>query len=346
VSTITATLGRDGVIKSAGSVRESDFGRRTELLTRNPNAYYSAAVHITPERCVAGLYDFAYRQLATREFTFPVSFTENDAADIAEALEEMIGEHGASKKVVGLGLALPNHPFDKEDVRQRFEQRLDLPVFVVNNVETMALCHYYFDLHREFRTIAFAYVGTGIGSGLIIDGSLYTGESGNASDLGHIYITDRDTQCRCGRVGCLETVAAEWSIARRLAEIDGRHDAPSRWLLIDELSTRLSQNDAQVLELIDEVARYLGRAFFNLRTILDPEAIFFTGRLNALGPYVRNLIEREYVANAQADPRPIAPLRFLDFREDAGLTGAAIHAFVSVFCESRGAREKSAPRGK
>ena len=343
---ITAELIREGVVRSAGAVRENDFGRKTELLTRNATAYYAAAVHVTPERCVAGLYDFGYRQIATQEFTFPVSFSETDAVDIARQLKEMMEEHGVMGRVVGLGLALPNHPFDKSAVRTHFEERLDVPVFVVNNVETMALCHYYFELHKEFRTLAFAYVGTGIGSGLIIDGSLYTGETGNASDLGHIYITDSDRQCRCGRTGCLETIAAEWAIARRLKEAAGIENPLSRWGLIDELQRRVSRNDETALAIIHEVARYLGIAFFNLRTILDPEAIVFTGRINALGPYMRNLIEREYVKYAQRDPRPIVPLRFIDFREDAGLTGAAIHAFVSVFCESRGGGEAVAPRGK
>lgn len=334
VSTITSQLIEQGLARRAGNIGSPGAGRRSDILSRNPAARTVAALHITPERCVAGIVDLAYSVLASTEVLFDEGLSEADMPLVLDRMEELIDSGNVRPKLSAISLAYPNHPYHIPAIEAQFTRRFgDLPFYRINNAEAIAVHEYYLKLEKSYRTIAYVYVGTGVGSGFIIDGDLYRGFSGNACDLGHMYVTDKPRVCRCGREGCLETVASELALSREIASHYSLERPPVREELIEFLSAKLRANDPFCARLVGEAADYLGKGIFNLVSIADPQIVFVGGRLNALNPYFSSLVEEAYMKRARNISPSIVPIEFVPVRNDAALVGAAMFSFMSMLCQ-------------
>lgn len=144
-----------------------------------------------------------------------------------------IGVPGPVEFTAGLPAAPPIMPgWDAYPIRDRFHHRLDAPVWVDNDVNLLALA--------ELRTnpdanqdMVFVKIGTGIGAGLVSGGRLHRGANGSAGDIGHVAITKATSiVCRCGKFGCLESIAGGAALARDAQQlaIDGGSDGLSALL--------------------------------------------------------------------------------------------------------------------
>jgi predicted NBD/HSP70 family sugar kinase len=346
VSNITSELIESGLVRRAGNIGSAGAGRRSEILSRNPSARSVAAVHITPERCIAGIVDLDYEVLASSERVFDEGFSEGDTPVLFQMMDELLERTGTRSRLSGISLAIPNHPYHLPTIEARFLDHFPRqPFFRINNTEAMAVHEYYLELGKRYRTVAYVYVGTGVGSGFIIDGDLYRGFNGNACDLGHMYMTDKPLACRCGRRGCLETVASERALSREVARRYGLERPPLREGLVDFLAARLRDNDAPCAQLIGEAAEYLGKGIFNLVSITDPQIVVVSGRLNALNPFFSSLVLESYMRRARNFSPALVPLEFLPLRREAGLVGAAMFAFMSMLCDVGQARAASSDVG-
>lgn len=334
VSNITGELIEQGLARRAGSIGATGAGRKSELLTRSASARRVAAVHLTPERCVAAVLDLGYALLVSEDIVFDDGFEESDIPDMLEAADRLVEKAGGRERVSGVCLACPNHPYNLSRIDREFSGHFDgLPFFRMNNTEAMAVYEYYLKLDKLYRTVAYVYVGSGVGSGLIIDGSLYRGVNGNACDLGHMYMTDRPFVCRCGRQGCMETVASERAISREIVSRYELERPPVREGLIRMLADGLRSGDARCEEIVGEAADYLGKGLFNLVSITDPQIVLVAGRLNSLNPYYSSLVEESYMKRARSSPSAIVPLEFVPVRNESALVGAAMFSFISTLCD-------------
>jgi len=333
VSNITTDLIEQGIVRRAGNIGYSGAGRRSDILSRNPSARCVAAVHVTPERCHIGIVDLGYAVLKMQELIFDGGFNEKEMQAVLDALGGLIEETRVGAKLSAIALALPNHPRSIASIFEHFQRRFPAtPVLRINNTEAMAVHEYYLHLGKKLHTVAYVYVGTGIGSGFIINGTLYRGVNGNACDLGHMYMTEKPLVCRCGREGCMETVSSERVISEALAEHYHLERQPLREELVNFLSARLNENDEFCAGLIREAAEYLGKGIFNLVSITDPQLVIVAGRLNALNPLFSSLVEEAYMRRARQISPAIVPLEFVPVRNNSGLIGAAMFAFISRFC--------------
>ncbi len=333
VSNITSELLERGMVRLAGNLGRGGAGRRSEILSLNPQARCVAAVHVTPERCRIGIVDLGYSVQKTRELVFNKALNEPDSQALLDALSALLEETRLEYEISAIALALPNHPRSFASLFDRFQRHFTaIPTFNINNTEAMAVHEYYLHLNKKLHTVAYVYVGTGIGSGFIINGTLYRGVNGNACDLGHMYMTDKQLVCRCGREGCLETVCSERVLAEALQEHYRLERPPLREELISFLSGRLKENDEYCAGLIREAAQYLGKGIFNLVSITDPQQVIVAGRLNDLNPLFSSLVEEAYMQRARQISPAIVPLEFIPLRNDSGLIGAAMFSFISLFC--------------
>jgi predicted NBD/HSP70 family sugar kinase len=95
---------------------------------------------------------------------------------------------------------------------------------------------------------------------------------------------------------------------------------------------RLREKDRFTVQLLGEAAEYLGKAIFNLVAITDPQVVIVAGRFNSLNPFYSSLVEEAYMNRARMIPNKIVPLEFRPVHTNAGLIGAAIFSFISLFC--------------
>lgn len=162
-------------------------------------------------------------------------------------------------------------------------------------------------------------IGYGLSCGLILDGQIHRGGVGMAGELGHLY-TSEGTMCRCGRFGCLESVASGWAIQSELASI-GRNVTSS-----SDVVDLARSGDSTAGRLLSTAGELIGRALATVVCLVNPSTIVMSGTLVRAGEVLTGPLRREIrnrTPNYLLDSLDILPTRLGD---DAGLIGAALLA--------------------
>jgi glucokinase len=178
-------------------------------------------------------------------------------------------------------------------LRELAESRFGLPVRVENDCNAAGLAEARFGAAKGCGSVFYAAIGTGIGSGIILDGKIYHGKNGSAAEGGHVSIDYRsETVCRCGSVGCIEALASGHVLDR------GAYD-------------------------LDELAVQLGAWLGSVVSLLDPDIVVIGGGVASIGePLFERLraIVPGRTVNPYAAELPIVPAKF---GAEAGIVGAA-----------------------
>jgi N-acetylglucosamine repressor len=180
----------------------------------------------------------------------------------------------------------------------RLRNRTGLPVYVANDSQAAALAEWTFGRHAPARGMVVVKVGNGIGAGIIIEDRLYQGDGFGAGEIGHISVAANDLRCRCGRTGCLETVASLRAVDARIAAVTGDVAVMSPAPLDepDALERSLAAfhaGDPRVVEIVLEAGRYLGRMLGHLVGTLDIHDIVLIGSMTAFGEPWLDAVRRE-----------------------------------------------------
>lgn len=176
------------------------------------------------------------------------------------------------------------------DVRRKFEQRYDAPVWVDNDVNLLAL-NERARRRDEHADLIYCKIGTGIGAGLLSQGRLHRGANGAAGDIGHVRVRDSDAPCRCGKTGCLEAVAGGWALVRdaQQAVADGTTGYLARWasegkpLTPEAISLAAEDGDAMAITLVQRSARVVGESIAALVNMFNPATIVVGGAVPSAG---------------------------------------------------------------
>ena len=266
---------------------------------------------------------------------------------VAESVEEV---RAAAPDVEAVGFGIPalvdwergvsvwsNHlPIDDVPFRDLMSERLGLPVYVDNDTNTAAMVEHRHGAAKGADHAVMVALGTGIGSGLVLDGRIYRGARGFAAELGHLVVDHDGEDCpgACPGVGCLEVLAsgraigraAERAAAAAPGSTFGRLRAQGAEIgggLVTELA---HDGDAQAQDILAETGRRLGAGLTGIVNALNPEVVVIGGGAVAAGEL---LIEpaRAVVARRALPPCAelvrIVPARF---GEESGMLGAALLA--------------------
>jgi predicted NBD/HSP70 family sugar kinase len=202
-----------------------------------------------------------------------------------------VGVPGPTDFSTGRPVAPPIMPgWNGFDVRRRFEQRFDAPVWVDNDVNILALAE---RSRRDDDHVDLIYckVGTGIGAGLLSRGRIHRGANGAAGDIGHVRVRDSEVVCRCGKIGCLEAVAGGWALVRdaEQAFAEGATGYVAQRAAAGESATpegiarAAEDGDALAISLIQRSARVVGESIAALVNMFNPGVIVIGGAVAAAG---------------------------------------------------------------
>jgi glucokinase-like ROK family protein len=204
-----------------------------------------------------------------------------------------IGVPGPVEFSSGKPVAPPIMPgWDGYPVREALAGRYDVPVWVDNDVNVMALGEVQAGIARDHELVVFLKIGTGIGAGIVERGRILRGAQGSAGDVGHIQVTDDiGVVCRCGKIGCLEALAGGGAIARRAtaAAHEGRSRPLADLLARNELLTAsdvayaASHGDPVATELFNEAGRLVGAMLASVVNLLNPSLIVIGGGVALAG---------------------------------------------------------------
>jgi glucokinase len=199
-----------------------------------------------------------------------------------------VGSPGPLNPETGVILDTPNLHWKNFPLGERLSKDFGVPVAIDNDVNMGVYGEYHFGSGKGYRNVIGIFPGTGIGGGLILDGKLFRGTTGNAGELGHIIVKMDGPRCGCGRRGCLEALASRVAIAREAAALALRGHAP--YLLktcgtdlarirSGSLADAIKAGDKQVEEVVRTAARYIGVVMGSLVNIFSPDAFVLGGGL-------------------------------------------------------------------
>ena len=244
-----------------------------------------------------------------------------------------IGSPGPLDAEAGIVIGMPNIPgFDNVPLRDRVGEGLSLPAVLENDANAAALGEFLLGSGRGTSIMALLTLGTGLGSGIVIDGKLLHGAHGIGAELGHIIVVPGGEQCGCGQRGCLERYASATYLAqyaRRLIEQDRRESS-----LAEVLATtgRLDAKDVQqaagkgdklAREVWDRAVEYLAVGCVNLCRVLDPDVIVLGGGMAKAGKSLLEPLGRHFRRLHWEISPPRTALVLGDLGNDAGVIGAA-----------------------
>lgn len=250
-----------------------------------------------------------------------------------------IGVAGQCLGATGVVLNAPNLGWRDVPFGALLSADLGRPVRIVNDLSAAAWGEAAVGSARGARDAILVFVGSGIGSGLILGGRLYEGAGGIAGEFGHTKVVPGGRTCGCGEVGCLEAYVGGNNFAERLRELvrEGRAMGvlraaggdPAR-ITVSSLEAAAEGGDEEALVLREEAARLLGIATGNLVTLLNPSKLILGGGvLNGAPGLKREAIEwiRRTAGRAH-----LAQVAIVDaaLGDDAGGIGAALLGAVPV----------------
>ncbi len=242
------------------------------------------------------------------ETTLPTS-AHQPAPKFFERLHEAASallKSTAGLELIGIGIGAPNANYfrgtieappnlswDHVDVVQEMGRFTDVPVSVTNDANAAALGEMLFGAAQGMRDFIVITLGTGLGSGIVANGSLVYGAEGFAGELGHTIMEPNGRECGCGRKGCLETYASANGIRRTVQQLICDTLLPSelRRVPYESLTSRLiydaaCRGDRIALHAFEEVGRILGIKLADAVAHTQPEAIILFGGLAAAGDLI------------------------------------------------------------
>lgn len=227
-------------------------------------------------------------------------------------------------------------PINGLNLKSWLESLSGISSITLNDANAAALAEHHYGVGRPFRSILHFTLGTGVGSGLILDSKLWTGCDGVASECGHLTVEPEGHLCQCGNHGCLEQYASAPAIARFAKErIGSGVSSVLSELCLDSLdaldvASAAHEGDRLALECFSEAGRYLGIASAAAVNMLNLEAIIVGGGVSASFDLLATTIRRE-IEN-RAFPLPASRVKLLkgELGDNAGIMGAAAAAWDLV----------------
>lgn len=218
--------------------------------------------------------------------------------DIADAIKKMMYKNNVTA-IDGIGIGAPNGNYytgsiegatnlnfkGNVNLREEMKKHFDVNVVVSNDANAAVFGEYIYGGAKGLKHVIMFTLGTGVGSGIIIDGRLVLGSTGGAGELGHSVIIPGGRQCNCGLKGCLETYTSARGICRTALELIEKHtdyNGILRTIPTDKLTSKMvgdaaKEGDPVALETFDNVGYLLGVAMANACSFSAPEAILLMG---------------------------------------------------------------------
>ncbi|GAB4408876.1 MAG: ROK family transcriptional regulator [Anaerolineae bacterium] len=344
----------------AGIVEETGFGeqrtgRRPTMLAFVPACYYLLGVNLSRTEISIGLFDL--RLNAQHVLVHPI--TERIGGGPVDTLLHLIRQTVAGsglgwERIIAIGISAPGPLSGQEGMIYApphfsdwsylplgplVQQAFDRPVWLENDANANALAEHWLGAGRAYSNFVYVENHSGLGSGIVLNGRLFTGSTGVAAEVGHTSIDRHGPRCPCGNYGCVEMYASGPAIMERVrqAHAAGRHTLLTDWLgdALDGLTfdhvIEASYHDDQLsIEVLCEACRALGQGLVNTINLVDPEAIVLGHKLHRFRDDCLESLRE--VIRQQAIPQAAARLNIVvtQLPEPAGVTGAACRALSGL----------------
>ena len=272
-------------------------------------------------------------------------------AELAEALNRIIAEAKAEGQIRGIGVGAPNGNYYTGTIESAVnlvwggtkiipfakllsEQMNGIPVSLTNDANAAAMGEMTYGAARGMKNFIMITLGTGVGSGIVINGEVVYGHDGFAGELGHTCaVRHNGRQCNCGKTGCLEAYASAMGVARTAREWLEMSNEPSVLRSLDKISSKdvyeaAKEGDKLALKIFEFTGRILGEKFADFIEFSAPEAIVLFGGLARAKEFLFEPIQKAMDENVLSLWKGKVKLVFSQLKEsDAAILGASALAW-------------------
>ncbi len=298
VTGITTKLIDEKLIFEKQTGESSASGRKPILLALNPDAPPVIGVKLANETITVAITNIKTEVIKSTQVSIPAKVrTASQVADlISETTQDCLKTAGIRlKSTAGLGIGMAGiidtqkgmclfSPFfGWQDVcfRDLLEQRLNIPVYIDNDVKTLTMVEKWFGSGKGVDNFLLITIGIGVGMSMVINGEIFRGARGYGGEFGHITIDPNGQLCECGKKGCLETFIADQYLLTQAIEALEETGNYTKQRLKDldiEAVTQLAiDGDERVVQIFETAGDNLGRGIATLINILEPERIIISG---------------------------------------------------------------------
>lgn len=327
VGKIVKELIEDNLVIEVGKLK-GVVGKSATLLEVNPKGSYVIGINI----------DLNSAQIAVVTLNGEVIEQRNIDCDMKQKAENVLDQIAFNtldiinradpkvvEKIIAVGVSIPG-PITWPDgevlmvpqfhwknvkVRAYLEQKLDFAVYVDNDVRTVLLAESLFGSMKGYGNSVCLYIGSGVGSAVMINGEILRGHRNTLGEIGHITLDPHGAMCDCGRLGCLQTFICSSELEKQMQ------------ISIQEIYKAYHQGDHSAIRMIKRARDYLGIAISNIISMYNPEAILLAGPMIQQFPDLVDGIEdvsNEYVWYPLKDSFKIIQAKI---GENSGAIGAS-----------------------
>ena len=264
--------------------------------------------------------------------------------DLFIAIEQSSIESKENLNVIGVGIGAPNANYKTGTIdnaanlrwggilplARLVEERLHVPVKLTNDANAAALGERIFGGAKDMSDFMVITLGTGLGSGIVVNGDLLYGHDGFAGEVGHMIVRPGGRACGCGRRGCLETYVSATGVKRTAYKMLAKHlgdsslrDVPFNQLTAKMVADAANNQDLLAKEIFAYTGKMLGEALANVAAVTSPKAIFFFGGLAKSGDLLFDPVRETLEKNILFLYKDKISLLASELGDDAAILGAS-----------------------
>ncbi len=265
--------------------------------------------------------------------------------ELYAAASKLIEANEATDKIQGIGIGAPNAnyytgrienavnlPWPSINLAELVSEKFGIPVAITNDANAAALGEMTYGAARGMKDFIMITLGTGVGSGIVINGQMVYGANGFAGELGHVIVKRNNGRlCGCGRTGCLETYCSATGVARTAREFLEARTEPSilRHLDIDAITSKdvydaAVQGDKLAKDVFEYTGNILGEAMADMVSFSAPEAFILFGGLSKSGDLLLKTVCEALERNMLPCFKGLAKVILSELKEaDAAVLGAS-----------------------
>jgi N-acetylglucosamine repressor len=346
IQTLIEELLQEGLIRLSGEGK-SKGGRKPTLLEINPDAYWTIGIDVDEERICAGIVDLKGRIVKSVGRTRCRFKNQDDFIDaVKQVMRELVSEIPATTPLLGAGIGIPGF-VDRASgiarhcsyydwmrdvpVKGLLEKEFGVPFTIDNDTVVATLGEKWFGAGKGIDNFLYIDIGETVGMGLVIEGRLYTGCSGNGGELGHTVIQSNGPLCICGNEGCVEALASGMALRKEAENLVRKgvislisDTAPETGeISLEAIIAAAERGDKVAFKLIAGMASYLGLAISNMVNVLNPEKVILGGSLMGARQIVAEAITNEIKSHCLSPIAAAVSVVTSQLVEKSGILGAS-----------------------
>lgn len=334
----------EGLIEELGQGNSSG-GRRPNLYGNKEDAFYIVGISINIYKTSVSIFNAKNQKITNDQILLlTISHGTSIIESIVEFTENIILENQIPReKIIGIGIEMPGlvdsetginktYMVSQKPLAEVFREKFGMEVLIENDAKTRAFAELRFGGARNKKNVLAVYLDWGIGLGIIVNGKLYKGRDGFAGEFGHLPMVDKGILCKCGKQGCLETIASGTAIV--LLAKEGMKNGLSSLLgqLVDQDADKIeirtvvqaaSMGDQYSISILANVGHWLGKGMACLIQIFNPELIILGGRISEASQFILPSIQQSIHIFCNPELGNDIQIKVSELGSQAGIQGVA-----------------------